>query len=140
MVAGKRVREWVVSEDEVLKTLRETWKLPKLDKLDAQGGIKHVGVCKETLKSIAELEKTVVQQLSNVRQKRFKELWAFKPGRPTLAPETDPKPAINPVPEWFDGAGDGTPPDEVDDVNPTNARIDGETAETETKTPAFDWL
>lgn len=103
MVAGKRARKLKVDEDELVLTLRETWKLPKDDVRDKDGNITKQGVMQTKLKSLAQLD-GVVSNLSKARQKKFAEMWEWRTGPPVLAPESDPADAVNPRPELLDGA------------------------------------
>ena len=121
MIPGKRTRKAKVSEEELIHTFRETWKVPKEDLRDKDGTLKKEGCFEVKLKSLAKLEKLVATQLSPARQKKFAELWEMAPGAPVLAPSTDPTPGINPRPDMLDGADDELP-------NPNNALTPGQAA------------
>ena len=117
VIAGRRQRKWVKNENEIDALIRGEWKVPKEDKFDEDGNVVKLGCYEVKLKSPAAMEKMVHAQLSKKRKEEFANLWEMNPGKPVLAPEDDPAPALNPQTEWLE-------------VNPNNAQVDGVT---------FDW-
>jgi hypothetical protein len=114
VIAGRRSRRWTKDEEEIDRIIRGEWKVPKEDKLDAEGNIVKLGCYEVKLKSPAAMEKMVHSQLSKKRKEEFASLWEMKAGSPVLAPQDDPAPALNPSAEW---------------LTPSSAEIE----------PTFDW-
>jgi RecB family exonuclease len=105
LVKGRGSREWGAEEDQVVAKLKGL-------------GFKVGDIYTKKLVSPAQAEKTPVVAGSRTKQKKLGELWVKKEGKPTLAPESDPAPAIDPLhAEVFDNLD--TPP---------------------TEQPQYDWL
>lgn len=89
VVEGRRGREWTVEDQaELIVRLR---KLP----LTAEE------MYDKKVKTPAALE-TIVKGKSRAVVQKFGDLWRWKEGKPTLAPEGDPRPAIRTAESMFD--------------------------------------
>jgi hypothetical protein len=101
LIEGKRSRAWKEDETEVVTALK---------RLSLNVG----EIYEKKLVTPAKAEAISKIAGSKKRKEKLAELWAWKTGKPTLAPESDPAPAVNDPKQWFK-------------------------PETE-KQPAFDWL
>jgi hypothetical protein len=105
VIKGRGSREWASEEAETVVRLKAL-------------GMKVGDIYTKKLVSPAQAEKVPVVAGSKSKQKRLGELWIKKEGKPTLAPESDPAPAIDPLhAEVFENLD--TPP---------------------TEQPEYDWL
>jgi hypothetical protein len=105
LVKGRGSREWASEEDLVVAKLKAI-------------GFKVGDIYTKKLVSPAQAEKAPVVAGNKTKQKKLGELWLKKDGKPTLAPESDPAPAIDPLhAEVFENLD--TPP---------------------TEQPQYDWL
>jgi hypothetical protein len=84
LVKGRGSREWASEEDQVVAKLKAI-------------GFKVGDIYTKKLVSPAQAEKVPVVGGNKTKQKRLGELWTKKDGKPTLAPESDPAPAIDPL-------------------------------------------
>lgn len=128
LVRGKGSREWALSEEEMVKKLTGM-------------GISKEAIYKKTLISPAQAEglvwtkKDEPQQLSDTQKKRMeKEYIKHNPGKLTVAPESDSRPAVAPLDasELFE-AVNTTPPTTV----PAFLQAQPANAAPPTEVPAF---
>lgn len=89
LVEGKRAREWNADEAATETALKA-----------AGLGVKDI--FKKTLLSAAALEKIPKVATSKVKREKLAELWHWKSGAPTLAPESDPRPSIQAADTMFE--------------------------------------
>ena len=82
IVEGRKGREWTVTD------LKD--RLQKLYGL----GFKKADVVKEDTLSPAQIDSLAKTRLSKRKYNTWAALWTWKPGKPTLAPIDDPRPAI----------------------------------------------
>jgi hypothetical protein len=82
LIEGKRSREWTLEEEALLNEFRR------------MGLSKHASYTHKLL-TPAQAEKQEKIAGSRKYRKRLSELWRYKAGRPTLAPESDPAPAVD---------------------------------------------
>ena len=105
LVEGRRSKTWELGEAELVR---------KLSSLRFKKG-----ECYQTkLQTPAALAKMATDRLTEKQLGRFNALWSWKPGKPTVATQSDSRPAIRQTPEQM-----------FDPVN-----------ETTESTETFDWL
>jgi len=101
LIQGRGSREWAESEEEAVAA--------SLKKL----GLKVGDIYTKKLVSPAQAEKIPAIAESKTRSNKLKNLWTKKAGKPTLVPESDPAPGIDPLhAEMFDSLDDAQPPAE----------------------------
>lgn len=104
-VAGKSSREWVDDEDKTAAGLRSC-------------GVSKEAMYVRKLVSPAQAEKVEVGRKNKVlliqdkaRSAKLQKLWRKKEGKPTLVPESDPRPALNVGATMFEKLDEGAAPD-----------------------------
>jgi len=102
LVAGRGSREWADDEDIMATALKKL-------------GLKVGDIYTKKLVSPAQAEKIPAIAESKTKSHKLKELWVKKTGKPTLVPESDPAPGIDPLhAEMFDNLDDAQPTEEYD--------------------------
>jgi hypothetical protein len=99
LVEGRRAREWVQDPDATLAVLRSL-------------GLKAEEIWKKELQTPAALDKIIAASGVKRRITKFGELWKWKEGKPTLAPESSPEP------EWGKSKAPFTPTEQAESVEP----------------------
>jgi hypothetical protein len=96
LIAGKRSRAWKEGEDETAKALKSL-------------GVKIDDLYSRKLVTPAQAEKCEVGRKHKVilgadkaRMRKLEDLWSWKEGKPALAPESDPAPAVNDAHSMFE--------------------------------------
>jgi hypothetical protein len=102
LVAGKRSREWQGDEDQIVSELKKM-------------SLSVAEIYTRKLISPAQAEKVEKIAKSNKRKHRLTELWEYKEGRPTLAPESDPAPALRAASEMFEDVNEDPAPQPAED-------------------------
>jgi hypothetical protein len=93
LIAGKRSREWTKSEEELLAEFKSMG-------LSKQASYTH------KLLTPNQAEQVEAIAGSKKRRERLSELWRWKEGKPTLAPDSDPAPALRDAENVFEDLGE----------------------------------
>lgn len=95
LAAGRGSRDWIGGEDATAEALKKL-------------GLKVGDIYTRKIVSPAQAEKLPAIAGSRVRREKLGDLWATKAGKPQLAPESDPRPGVDPrhgmfeaEPEWM---------------------------------------
>ena len=121
LIQGRGSREWAESEEEAVAAA-----LKKL-------GLKVGDIYTKKLVSPAQAEKIPTIAENKTKANKLKNLWTKKAGKPTLVPESDPAPGIDPLhAEMFDSL------DEM--FNILDERLDSLDDAQPPAEESFDWM